>query len=339
MSATTSERRRQPSLFGPIILISLGLFFLFSELNPVTDLYWGDLLRLWPLLLIFLGLNLLVLQAPRPLGTLLSGAVALTAVAVAGYVLLVGLPGSSSGLLNLGDWQTREISYSADGATSAVMDLEIGPPGANLYALDDSGDLIAGSVTYRDDLQIDRRNEDGRATVKLALDDSGPWLWFPEWLGENDPDDAERWQLGLSPDVPLSLSLMAAAGSSELDLRELALEELSVSVAAGEAALFLPDGDYDAHVEISAGSTTVSLPRNGEQTIEVDVSAGTVVLELPPGREARVEVEQALGGFDNDYADLQRIGEDNVWETAGYEDSAEPITIILNISLGSATLQ
>jgi len=338
MSTTTPERRRQPSLFGPIILIAAGLFFLLSELNPLTDLHWGDLLRLWPLLLIFLGLNLLVLQAPRPLGTLLSGGVALTAVAVAGYVLLVGLPGSG-GPLNLDDWQTREIAFSADGVTSAVMDLEIGPPGANLYALDDSNDLIAGTVIYRDDLRFDQSTDDDRATVTLALDDAGSWVWLPEWLAENDPDDDERWQLGLSPDVPMSLALAAAAGSSELDLRELTLEELSVNVAAGEATLFLPDGEYDVEIDTSAGATTVTLPEDGEQTVEINVSAGSVVLELPPGREARVEVDQALGTFTNDHAALQRAGEDNVWETAGYEESDEPLTIILHVSVGSATLR
>lgn len=338
MSTTTPERRRQPSLFGPIVLITVGLFFLLSELNPLTDLHWGDLLRLWPLLLIFLGLNLLVLQAPRPLGTILSGGVALTAVAVTGYILLVGLPGSD-GTLNLDDWQTQKIAYSGDGVTSAVMDLEIGPPGANVYALEDSNDLIAGTAIYRDDLRFDQSADDGRVNVTLAPAGDRSWLWLPEWLGEDDLDDDERWDLGLSPDVPLSLSLTAAAGSSELDLRELSLDELSVDVAAGEATLFLPDGDYDVEVETSAGTTTVTLPEAGEQTIEVSVSAGSVVLELPAGREARVEVDRALGDFNNEHADLQRTGEDNVWQTAGYEESDEQLTIILNVAVGSATLR
>jgi len=338
MSTMTPERRRQPSLFGPIFLIALGLFFLFNELNPLTDLHWGDLLRLWPLFLIFLGLNLLVLQAPRPLGTLLSGGVALTAVAVTGYILLVGLPGSG-GLFDLEGWQTREISYSAGGLTSAVVDLELGPPGAKVYALEDSNDLIAGTVIYRDDLRFDQSSDGGRATVRLAPAGGRAWLWLPEWLGGGDPDGDERWDLGLKPDVPLSLSLTAAAGSSELDLSALTLEELTVNVAAGEANLFLPDGEYDVEMETNAGTTTVTLPEAGEQTIEVGVNAGSVVLELPAGREARVEVDQALGTFNPGNADLRRLGTEDVWQTAGYEESAEPVTIILHISVGSVTLR
>ncbi|MDX1687538.1 MAG: DUF5668 domain-containing protein [Candidatus Promineifilaceae bacterium] len=337
-STETRERGRRPSLFGPIMLIALGLFLLLSELNLLTDLHWGDLLRLWPLYLIFLGLNLLVLQVPRPLGTILSGGVALTAAAVAGFILLVGLPGSG-GILNLEGWQSREISFAADDVTSAVMDLEIGPPGANLYALQDSNDLIAGTVIYHNELQFDQDREGGRVTVTLNPDDGSVSLWLPEWLTTGDADDEGRSELGLSPDVPLTLSLTAAAGSSEFDLRELALEELSVDVAAGEATVFLPDGDYDVEMETSAGSTTVTLPQAGEQRVEVAVNAGSAVLELPAGREARVEVDQALSGFENEHADLQRVGSDNVWQTAGYEDSSEPITIILHISVGSVTLR
>jgi hypothetical protein len=55
---TQRPERRSNSLFGPIVLIAIGLFFLFNRFNILTDLYWLDVLRLWPLLLIFLGLNL-----------------------------------------------------------------------------------------------------------------------------------------------------------------------------------------------------------------------------------------------------------------------------------------
>jgi hypothetical protein len=82
------------SLFGPIALIAIGLFFLFNRFNLLTDLYWLDVLRLWPLLLVFLGLNVLALQAPRPYTSLFSGLISLAAVLVFGYVLLNGLAGT-----------------------------------------------------------------------------------------------------------------------------------------------------------------------------------------------------------------------------------------------------
>ncbi len=58
MSQMTHRERRPNSLFGPIVLIAIGLFFLLNQTNMLTDLYWLDVLRLWPLLLVFLGLNM-----------------------------------------------------------------------------------------------------------------------------------------------------------------------------------------------------------------------------------------------------------------------------------------
>lgn len=91
MSQMSRRERRHTSLFGPIALIAIGLFFLLNRLNPISDLYWLDVLRLWPLLLVFLGLNVLALQAPRPYDSLFSGGIALAAVVVFGFVLLHGL--------------------------------------------------------------------------------------------------------------------------------------------------------------------------------------------------------------------------------------------------------
>ena len=339
MSTTTEKQRRPPSLFGPIVLIAAGVFLLLHELNLVDDLYWGDLLRLWPLYLIFLGLNLLVLQAPRPLGSLLSGVIAAAAVVVAAYVLLAGLPGSIGGGINLSDWETEAISFAANGADAADMELTLGPPGANVYALEDSNDLIAGTVLHRNGVRFEQEAEDGRAMVTLAPRNEEGWMWLPELWRDDDRADVARWELGLSPDVPLSLSLTAAAGASRLDLRELTLEELSLDVAAGEATVFLPDGDYEAAIENNAAATTMTLPEAGEQTIELHVAAGSVEMELPAGMEARVEVDQALASFEEGNANLHRVGTSNVWQTDGYEESADRVTIIVDIAVGSVTLR
>lgn len=336
MSSISHDRRKRPSLFGPIVLIAIGLFFLFTRLNPVTELYWGDLLRLWPLFLVFIGMNILVQQAPRPFGLILSGLVALLAVVVFGYVLIAGLPSGLFGKGSLGDWQTQEVSFALDGVESAVMDIEIGPPGADMFALEDSGDLIAGSVTYLDGLLFDKQGSSDRVTVSLAPRNGG-FFWDPgRW---QDLQEEARWELGLNPNVPMSLDLTAAAGTSKLDLRQLMLTELSLNVSAGEMTLFLPDGDYDLEVDTNAAATTITLPEAGIHTADLRVNAGAVTIELPEGMELRVEVDQALSSFNNHVNGLKRIEGRNIWQTAGYEDSTDRIDLNLHISVGSVDIR
>lgn len=145
MSTMTHKQHERPSLFGPIVLIAIGLFFLIKELNPLTDLHWGDVLRLWPLFLVFLGLNILVQQAPRPWGMILSGLVALLAVGVFVAILLVGLPGSLRQTGSLEGWRTEPFSFVAEGVTTADLNLEIGLPGADLYATGNHSDSTPAS--------------------------------------------------------------------------------------------------------------------------------------------------------------------------------------------------
>lgn len=335
MSSITHKRQKRPSLFGPIVLIAVGIFFLFNRLNPVTDLYWVDVFRLWPLFLIFVGVNILVMQAPRPYGILASGLVAILAVIIFGYILIAGLPEGILGRSSLAGWQTRAISSSIEDVDFAVLDLEIGPPGADMYALEDSVDLIAGTVSFQTGLLFDKRGTGDDVSVTLAPRNNSGWFWVPgSW---NDLQDESRWQVGLSPAVPMSLNLEAVAGSSELDFRELNLSDFSLKISAGEMTVFLPDGTYDIDVETNAAETNITLPATGKQNVNLRVNAGAVYIELPEGMALRVTVDQTIGSFNS--SGLVRVGDSDVWQTADYDDNPNRIDMELEISIGSVNIR
>ncbi|MCL4265194.1 MAG: hypothetical protein KJ069_18405 [Anaerolineae bacterium] len=341
MSELTHEERHHRSLFGPIVLIAIGLFLLFNQVNPVTDLYWLDVLRLWPLLLVFLGLNILVLQAPRPYSTFFSGLIALVAVLVFGYVLLYGLEGTWWGNRSstaIGDWQTDTIEYAAPGAETAVFDITIGPPGADLYTLEDSRNLIAGTVFFQDDYLFETSASGSKATVRLApQEDSESWVFWPNYWREYG--EANRWQVGISPRVLAALTLETVAGVAHVDLRELQLSALTATTNAAEAELLLPGGDYDATLVNNATSTEITLPPDGRHAIDLQVNAGAVTLHLPPGMAARVEVDQALGSFTASSPALQPVdGQENVWQTADYTSADNRLDLTIHISVGSVTM-
>jgi hypothetical protein len=341
--AGAPEKRHQPSLFGPIVLIGIGLYFLLSNLDIISGrLHWFELLRLWPLMLIFLGANIIAQQAPRPFGVFLSGIVALIAVLFFGYVLIFGLEGtalSRLGSIGGGDWQTEAIAFTANNVETAAVDIQTGPPGAQIYALDDSPNLIEGDVSYQDELRFDTSLARGEATVDLALADMESTVLFPGRWGS----ETERWQVGLNGAVPMELSLQANAGTADFDLHALTLDHLSVAVNAGEVELFLPGGNYDGRYEVNAGSVEASLPNDGRHTFEVEVNAGSITLYLPEAMEARVEVNETMGSFNSSVPGLSRVSqngrEGGVWETAGYDDARNRVNLIVNISMGSVSVQ
>jgi hypothetical protein len=340
-------RRHTPSLFGPIVLIAIGVFFLLNNLGllPPTSLNWGAVWQLWPLLLVFIGLNIIVKQAPQPLGGFLSALVGLMAVGIFGYVLLFSEDNPL--LARFGfrpdtvDVQQQQISFPADGVERAQVTIDFGLAGADVMALSDSNDLIAGSVSYIGDLRFDADTAGSTATVYLSEENRGLFWLNPTYWGSTQ---MERWQLGLSPRVALDVHFDAGAGSVELELSELSLTDLTVDGGAGGLTAVLPGGDYEGNFDIGAGAARLTMGENGRQTIEIDGGAGSITLFMPPNREARLEVEDGAGSFNMDDARFTQVrgraNDDGIWQTAGYNRSADDaLLIILDIGAGSVTVR
>ncbi|HEX6384709.1 MAG TPA: DUF5668 domain-containing protein [Anaerolineae bacterium] len=342
-SREEKRRRRNPSLFAPIVLIAIGVYFLLQNMGVMSGLNWIAALQLWPLLLIFIGINIIVRQAPRPLGTLLSALVGLTAVAVFGYVLLFGEGHpllARLGVTGRSDYQTETIEFAAEDIESAVIDIDFDAPGGHLYALEDSANLIEGTVSTIGDLTFDTDVSGGRATVTLNDRNSG-FFWFNpgNW---GDVTGANRWEIGLNPNVPLDLRLDAGSGAVSFDLSQLTLNDLFLDSGSGSVELLLSAGEYDVVHNAGSGSTRLTLPGEGQVTAEIDGGSGSLVLFLPASMAARVEVDGGSGSFNPDDRFTLVSGErdgDGVWETPNYEDARDQLNLILDIGSGSVRIE
>lgn len=345
-STGDAPRRGNPSLFGPVVLIALGVLFLLNNLGmlPAMSLNWVAAARLWPLFLILVGANLIVRQAPRPLGGILSALVGVAAVGIFGYALLFSQDNPRFNSLganaNANQVQTKEISFGAEDVQTAVVEINIGAAGADLSALEDSNQLIEGTVSYMGDLTFDTSANGSKATIFLQEKDGGLW-----WLNPSNWNATvfQRWQIALNPRVSTDLRLDVGAGSVDADLSKLTLQELNVDGGAGSLELSLPDGTYDVTLDVSAGSTQVTLPRNGRQRMEINGGAGSLTLLLPAGREARVSVNGGLGSFNLNGRRFTQISgnepDEGVWETEGYKTSANPLDLTIDVSAGSVTIR
>lgn len=340
-------QRSSRSLFGPIVLIAVGVYFLLSNMGMVSSPNWTAVFQLWPLWLIFAGVNIIVQQAPRPFGGFLSAVVGITAVALFGYVLLFSEDNAL--LTRLGirsapnvEKQVAEISYRPEDAASARVEIDFNSAGANLYALEDSNDLIAGSVSYTGELVFDTNESDDRADVYLdtrANDDWVVWLNPSNWDGFERED---RWQLGLNPNYETALHLDASSGSMDADLSELSLSYLELDSASGSIDMALPEGEYEMDVNAASGSLEIVFPENGRLDSKIDGASGSITLLLPEGMEAQVEVEDGSGSFRPngrfELVDGERDG-DGTWQTANYEDAANRVTFKIDVASGSVRIE
>jgi hypothetical protein len=302
------------------MFIAAGILLLLSNLGYLPPLSWGVLWRLWPLLIIALGIDLLIGQR-SVIGAIVS---AVLICVLVGVIVLVALfaqniPAVSDwiGPLELPQWiqqpefQTRHVEYPLGGLEEAKVYIEWSSVPGHLSALEDSPNLIEGDIDYRGELTFDVSVVGGRANVKLDSSFFGLWSF-------GDQAD-KRWDVRLSPDVPLDLSLDAGSGPCDLDLTGLDVGNLVLDVGSGPIDLVLPSGStFEAKIDGGSGPLTITLPRNVGARVELDSGSG------PFSPDTRFElVEGKLHG-------------DGTWETKNYRTAEH--TILFEIDQGSGPI-
>ncbi|MAT96310.1 MAG: hypothetical protein CL608_04135 [Anaerolineaceae bacterium] len=328
------------SLFGPIFLIGLGVYFLLRNMGIVADLNWGVALQLWPLLLIFLGINIIVQQVRRPFGTVLSGLVGLTAIALFGAVLLFGveLPFLSRfNLQNTVEYRQEMVAVSGDGVDTAVVSLDFGSLGADVTGLDSSRNVLEGTVSVAGDLDLRENVQGSEANISLSENSSN--IWWGSWIAS---EQQPPWQIGLSRTALLDLTVDVGSGQTDLELGSLRLSDLYVDYGSGAVNLQLPGGDYDIRLDGGSGKLVTTLPQNGRHELELDGGSGAIDLFLPPNMEARVELDSGSGrvSLDDRFTQITGDDDDGVWETPNYDsDGANSIVLFIDGGSGAISIR
>lgn len=298
------ERKRRPSLVGPLLLIGLGVVLLLNNLGVLSWSIWEVILRLWPVWFIAAGLDLLL--GRRSVWGALLAVVVIVAVIAGGLWLLDADVGPGQAVTS------ERIVQSLGEATQAEVNIAPGVGALYIAALPESANLVEGKVNLGRRARVTRdfAVEDGTAifTLQGAGEIAGPFSisWDQELV----------WDLGLAPQVPIKLKASLGVGESDLDLTGLELTGLDVSMGIGK--------------------TTVTLPAEGRFQAEVNSAIGEIVVVIPEGLEARVRVDTAIGGsqLPDDY---QR--QDGFYVSPGYERADNRVDLKVGLAIGSVTIR
>ena len=298
------EQSRRISLVGPLILIGLGIILLLNNLGILEWSVWEVILRLWPVLLIAWGLDLII--GRRSIwGSLL--ALVLIVALLAGALWLFGA-GIGTGRVVAAE----EIRQALDGATQA--EVVIAPAVGTLYieALPESANLVEGAI---------RLGSGERATPEFAVEGEtatftlrSEGMAFGPFVGSWD--DQRGWDLGLNPDVPLQLKVSLSVGESDVDLTGLTVSDLEVSMGVGQ--------------------TTVILPDEGRFRAKIEGAIGQTIVVIPEGMAARIHVDTGLAGrqLSDEY---QRHGD--VYTSPGYESADNRVDLQVSQAIGNVTIR
>jgi hypothetical protein len=298
------ERKRRGSVVGPAILIGLGVIFLLNNLGVVSWEVWAVIVRLWPVLLIALGLDLLIGRRSAWGGLL---ALVLILGVLAGALWLFETTAATGRGVT-----TEEIRQALDDADRAEVVLAPGVGSLHVEALPESANLVEGVVRLgrRERLARDFSISGGTATFALRSrgDTIGPILGVG--------GDYRTWDLGLAPGVPVALRVELGAGRAELDLTGLTVGDLAVETAVGR--------------------TVVTLPGEGRFEARIEGAIGAIVVVVPEGLAARVRVEGGLSA--SDLPDGYRRSGD-VYTSPGYEGADDRVDLYVSQAIGKVTVR
>jgi hypothetical protein len=298
------RRERRGSLVGPIILIGLGLVFLLNNLGMVSWDVWDTIARFWPILLIAIGLDILIGRRSI-LGSLLALAVMLVVVGAALWLI--------TSQVTPGPALTYEsIDQSREGATHADVTISFGAGALRVGVLPETSSLIAGRVALGQGEHLVRDFRKSGDTAVFTLRSEG-FALFP-FVGRWNTD--KLWDLRLSPEVPLRLSINTGVGESTLDMERLKLTEL------------------DLHAGV--GKVTLTLPGRGQMQASINGGIGEVIAKIPAGMAARVHATAGLGDSQV-LGNYQRQG--GVFVSPGYDTAENRVDLEVKGGIGKITIQ
>lgn len=255
------RRKFRGSIIVPLLVITVGVLFLLSNLGLLTRDLWTVFGRLWPVLIIALGVEFIL--GDRTLRDALAVIVSL--------LVVVGIGMIAAYLFGPSDWFYRgqDVSETIGDAGRAEVLLRGGIGAITIDESVSEGMLLEATLAVRLDERIEksvwRTTGIEETVVRVEL---GAFGWLPEWRFRPGGNDTIVWKVHLTPWVPMDLTVRSAGGA-DLDLAAVQLTSLELDLEAGGGRIDLPPGSYEAIVRAQGDVVDISLPSGSAFEIAV----------------------------------------------------------------------
>ncbi|MFA6553457.1 MAG: toast rack family protein [Patescibacteria group bacterium] len=282
-----------------LIIIFVGVVYLaqangWAGLNVNLD--WD---RLWPLIIVFIGLSMLGGKGwmSGTIGIIITIAI----LAIAALLIFTPANGTNTSVT------TDTIAIAKDAAaTSATVEIKAGAGTLNIKG--GATDLVNGTL----------ESNVTKATTESSLNNSIQTVTIKEdsisWHGVGHKTNA--LDLMLTETLPITLSLDTGAMSINLDLKQVNAEAITINTGASSMDLAL--GDIPALTRLT-----------------IDGGASSFNISLPEGVGAKITIDAGLSS--KNFPNFKKIDENN-YETENYSTAQKKIDMDLDVGVSSINL-
>ena len=291
---------RRRGMFWPLVLIGVGLIALLANYGIVNRVSFVSILALWPVLLILLGIDIAFARR-WPVPTL-----AAEVVIIGAALLLAATQPSAltftSFTFNTGkDCPSPAASVSVPRGSLQSLRLAING-GAARYRV--TGGAAAALEATSDGTDVCLQDQSSATRGDVTLSQAGAHFGGAVTVNVRVPTD-----------LPLSLTVNGGAGEFLVDLHDVKVTDVRMSVGASTTTIVLPQPTGDVAVRMEGGASNVNV-------------------EILAGVEARVTVSGGLVSSSSLNPRATKNG--GVIETPGYSTATDRVTV--NIAGGATSV-
>lgn len=228
-------------------------------------------------------------------------------------VLVIGaIVFAASGCNTVVSGEVKEESISIQKDKAKELDVVLNLSVGELTLSKGAEDWVEGSIKYNKkkfepEVIYNRKGNKGEVIIEQG-----------SLNNINFSDIKNEWNLELSDDVPMNLSVHSGASSTDLDLQGLMLEKLDIDAGVGEL-----------HVDLGG-----AWENSFETNIKTGVGAATVILPSEVG--VKIKSEKGIGT--SDVVGFISQGE-GVYVNEAYEDADVILTVNTEMGMGDITFK
>ncbi len=307
-------RASRALLYWGTFLIAAGAVMVLANLRGIDDQLVSDVLHLWPLAIVALGVGVLLR------GSRLSWAGGMLAAAIPGVAL--------GGVLVVGPQFATVCDDGQPVAMAHDQGTFVGPASVDIRLRCGDVSVTTGSG---DGWQLDSGNAGGTAAIVVATSNRlSVASESNRWLGFHRGHDV--WDLTLPAAIPVDLALEVNAGSGRVGLAGARVGDLGLLVNAADAHVDLTGAAVDRlSTNVNAGSLSIRLPDGADIAGSLTVNAGSLMVCAPSGLGLQIHSSATLASAT--YAGLARNGD--TWESPDYATAAHRAELTVAVNLGS----
>ncbi len=275
----------------PVLITGLGVLFLLSNFGLLSVPVWTSLIRLWPILLIALGLNLIVGHAKGWIAPVLGVVIGLLLV---GCVYLLSINRTF-----LGNPHSEQISIPAEGVTEATGSIVMPVGKLQLSAGNDEDLLVAGTAALSRGESMNDSFTDPDDPGDFTINSSGANYVFSLDSG------TYSWNLEMNKEIPFTdLDVEVYTGEISADFSALRMAGFNLRMPVGKLTLALPrDYGFTGTADVSVGEIILCVPSTQDINIHLDPAVTIVNLDKEFKRESNLvtwAIEPAASPFQSD---------------------------------------